>query len=55
MGWLPVAEEEATGEGDDEEDDRHHQFELLVLVFVGEPTRRCGVSGTPGRGVEGIW
>lgn len=34
---LPVAEEEATGEGDDEEDHRHHQFELLVLVFVGEP------------------
>lgn len=36
---LPVAEQKATSEGEDEEDDREDQFKLLVLVFVGKPVR----------------
>lgn len=40
QGLVPVAEQEATGEGDDEEDDSNHQFELLIFVFVGKSVGR---------------
>lgn len=33
----PVAEQEGAREGEDENDDGEHQFELLVLVLIGEP------------------
>lgn len=51
--FLPVAEEEAAGEGDDEEDDRDHHFKLLIFVFVGKSVRRGEVKAATPRGLEG--
>lgn len=36
LGIVPVAEHEATCEGEQEEDDREDQFKLLVFVLVGK-------------------
>lgn len=54
MGFIPVAEQETTGEGDDEEDDRDHQFKLLIFVFVGKSASRSEVNVTNTRGLKAI-
>lgn len=50
MGFIPVAEQETTGEGNDEEEDRDHQFKLLIFVFVGKSARRGEVNVEKTRG-----
>lgn len=53
-GVVPVAEQETTGEGDDEEDDREHQFKLLIFVFVGKSASRSEVNVMNTRGLKAI-
>lgn len=54
MGFIPVAEQETTGEGDHEEDDRDHQFKLLIFVFVGKSASRSEVNVMNTRGLKAI-
>ena len=46
LGFIPVAEQETTGEGNDEKDDCDHQFKLLIFIFVGESRCRIGFNVT---------
>lgn len=51
---IPVAEQETTREGDDEEDDRDHQFKLLIFVFVGKSEGRTWVEVLNQRGLKTV-
>lgn len=52
QGFIPIAEQETTREGDDEEDDCNHQFKLLIFVFVGKSVGRK-VDAMTQRGSKG--
>lgn len=51
---IPVAEQETTREGDDEEDDCDHQFKLLIFVFVGKSVGRTRVEVVNQRGLKTV-